>query len=143
VTALDEICFLEQQIHDLVRSSQEYEGRAVRARIDIKKLQATLEKAAIDRQFHENNVLHVKRTDMELPVNLMDFAKSKKNLQKAQISYENAKVGILHAEGVISRCQEDVDGNARRIASIRARLAEYGQVLEFPELLKESANGNE
>jgi len=143
VTALDEICFLEQQIHDLVRSSQEYEGRAVRARMDIKKLQTVLETAARDLKFHENNILHVKGADSELPINLNEFAKSKKNRQKAQISYENAKVGILQAEGAIARCQEEVDRNTRRLDEIKGRLSEYGQIIEFPANRKESStDGN-
>ena len=143
MTALDEICFLEQQIHDLVRASQEYEGRAVRARMDIKKLQANLEKATKDRQFHQINVLHVKQAATERPIDLEDYAKSKKNLQKAHAACENAKVGILQAEAVIARCQEEVDANARRISSIRACLAGYGQIIEFPDIFKESADGND
>lgn len=142
MTALDEICFLEQQIHDLVRASQEYEGRAVRARMDIKKFQVNLEVAAKDRKFHENNILHVKGTDSELPINLMAFAKSKKNLQKAQTSHENAKVGLLQAQAVIARCQEEVGANARQMAVIKAKLAEYGQIIEFVGK-KGSADGND
>jgi polynucleotide 5'-kinase involved in rRNA processing len=131
VNALDEICFLEQQIHDQVRASQEYEGRAVRARMDIKKLQQTLETATKDRTFHENNIRHVKTA--ELPhVNLNDFAKTKRMFVKAQTTCENAKVGILQAEAVIARCQEEVDGAARRIATMRTKLAAYGEIIEFP-----------
>ena len=141
MNALNEICFFEEKIYDLIKASQEHEGRAVRARMDIKKFQTILEVAAKDRKFHENNILHVKVTDSELPVNIKEFAEAKRNLQKAQIRYENAKVGILQAEAVIARCQEATDANARYIAEIRISLCKYGQILDFPS--KGSVNEND
>lgn len=131
MNALDEICFLEQKIHDLIRSSQEYEGRAVRARGDMKKLQANLEAATKDLTFHENNIRHVKLVSTDL-VNLNEYSKTKRNFVNAQATCENARLGLLQAEGVIAKCQEEVDGNARRIAGVRAKLAEYGDVIAFP-----------
>ena len=139
MNALEEICFLEQQIHEQIRAQQEYEGRAVRARSDIKKLQVPLEIANKDVAFFERNVRHVQRKDTDL-VNLNDFAKTKKNLQKAQIVRENAMVTILQAEATIAKCQNEVNGAERRISGLRARLSEYGRVIEFPGK-KEPENG--
>ncbi len=129
--ALDEICFIEQQIHDLVRASQEYEGRAVRARMEIKKLQTTRDNAKKDREFHEKNINHVRGSDLPHVV-LEDFAKTKRLFAKADTAYENAAIGILQAEAAIARCQEEVAGNDRRIGAMRTKLAEYGQIIEFP-----------
>lgn len=139
MSALEDICFLEQQIHEQIRAKEDYEGRARRAKTDIKVLQAKIEAADKDVRFHQRNVRFVQEGDTP-HVNIKDFAKTKQNLQKALDLRDNARVMAAQAEGVVSKCQGEIAAADRRISGLRVQLSEYGQVIEFPGK-KESDDG--
>jgi cell division septum initiation protein DivIVA len=128
MAAIDDIHALENKINDGLKRIDELKAKRAKAEDNAKKLGGAIVAAQNKVTLHRKNRLHMKNVSMD--VSWEQFKITLAHLDSAKLTVEESKVLLAAAESAMAACDTETAAIVAAIAKVRAKLSEYGQVIE-------------